>query len=65
MKLIFRNDGTLWVIDRAEREPDVDGCTSVIAPAGYDPVTQTQIINDDIDVSYKTLDTVMAELGTG
>ena len=59
MKLIFKPEGTLWIVNRSESEPDVEGCTSLIVDNSFNPVASE---NEGVAV-YKTLSEVQAELG--
>jgi hypothetical protein len=63
MKLIFNADGTLWIISRNGRHPDVDGCTSVLVGNDFEYVKERQMLEFDEKVIYKTLDEVHEELG--
>lgn len=58
MKLIFKDNGIMWIIDRSEIEPDVDGCTSVIVPNTFNPVASE---NEGV-TTFKTLSEVQAEI---
>jgi hypothetical protein len=63
MKLIFKDTGILWIIDRSEEHEDVDGCVSIIAPKGFNPVKERiEKEGQPVEV-YKTLQEVQAELG--
>lgn len=58
MKLIFKPDGGLWIINRSESEPDVDDCTSLIVSNDFNPIAS------EVEgvATYKTLAQVQAEL---
>lgn len=58
MKLIFRDTGTLWIIDRSETEPDVAGCTSLIVATDFDPIASE---NEGV-TTFKTLSQVQSEI---
>lgn len=62
MKLIFKPDGTLWIIDNSGRHKDVAGHESVVAPQEFDPVKQQTDTEDGVVTVYKTLDEVKSEL---
>lgn len=59
MKLIFKPEGTLFVINRSESEPDVNGCISLIVDNSFNPIASE---NEGV-VVYKTLSEVQSELG--
>lgn len=62
MKLIFKDSGVLWIIDRSETHEDVDGCVSIVAPKGFSPIKETvEKEGQPVDV-YKTLEEVQTEL---
>ncbi len=58
MKLIFKDTGVLWIIDRSETEPDVDGCTSLIVADDFNPVASE---NEGV-TTFKTLSEVQSEI---
>ena len=58
MKLIFKPDGALWIINRSESEPDVEGCTSLIVSNAFNPI-ESEVEGVSI---YKTLVQVQTEL---
>lgn len=62
MKLIFKPNGALWIIDNAGRHPDVEGYESIIAPQEFGPIKQQTETEDGVVTVYKTLDEVKAEL---
>jgi len=63
MKLIFKPEGTLWIISRNGHHPDVDGCESVVVDINFEYVKERQMLEFEEKVIYKTLDEVRAELG--
>ncbi len=63
MKLIFKNTGILWIIDRSEEHEDVDGCMTIIAPKGFNPVKETVEKEGQPVEIYKTIEEVQTELG--
>lgn len=58
MKLIFKDTGIMWIIDRSETEPDVDGCTSLIVPNTFNPIAS------EVEgvTTFKTLSEVQSEI---
>lgn len=58
MKLIFRDNGVLWIVNKDESHKDVDGCTTVIVPSSFDPVKREH----EGVLTYKTLDEVRADI---
>jgi hypothetical protein len=62
MKLIFKPSGILWIIDKSEDHQNVEGCTSVIVPKGFNPAKEQNETEEGVVTVYKTLDEVQAEL---
>jgi len=60
MKLIFKENGMMWIIDRSESEPDVDGCTSLIVSNDFNPVAS----EDEGITAFKTLTEVQSEIAS-
>ena len=58
MKLIFKDNETMWIIDRSETEPDVDGCTTLLVSNNFNPVSSE---NEGV-TTFKTLSEVQAEI---
>lgn len=58
MKLIFKADGNLWIINRSESEPDVEGCTSLIVPNTFNPIASEV---EGVE-TFKTLSEVQSEI---
>lgn len=63
MKLLFRSNGTLWIVDRSEREEDVEGCVSILAPNDFNVISSSEVVNDSLVETFKTLTETQAELG--
>lgn len=58
MKLIFKDTGVMWIIDRSETEPGVAGCTSLTVADDFNPVASE---NEGV-TTFKTLSEVQSEI---
>lgn len=62
MKLIFKPDGTLWIISKSGSHPDVSGCESIVVDNEFDYVKERQKSEFDEKLTYVTFDEVKAKL---
>jgi hypothetical protein len=62
MKIIFKPDGVMWIIDQSGTHEDVTGCTSIVVPHGFVPVAKEIKHENGLTVVYKTLAQVSAEV---
>ena len=58
MKIIFKDTGVMWIIDRSETEPDVAGCNTLIVPNTFNPIASE---SEGITI-FKTLSEVQIEI---
>tara|TARA_R110000787_G_C13165196_1_gene420053 strand:+ start:130 stop:312 length:183 start_codon:yes stop_codon:yes gene_type:complete len=58
MKIIFKDTGVMWIIDRSETEPDVAGCTNIIIPNTFNPIAS----ESEGVTTFKTLSEVQLEI---
>lgn len=63
MKLIFKNDGVLWIISKSGRHHDVDDHVSIVVPDDFEPIKQTITDENGRTTIYKTLAEVQQEMG--
>jgi hypothetical protein len=62
MKLIFKDEGYPWIIDKKGNHPEVEGCLSITVPEGFNLIASEKVVEDELVRTYKTLPEIQAEL---